>query len=297
MENQQTPPKRKRRFGDRNDGRRVRTRGPMEGVATYIMKDRVGSSNYVRDTIEMEPIEEYIRKKRKEGREISLMHLIIAAYVRLVAQRPAINRFISGQKTYTRDDYVEIVLTIKKEMRLESPDTVVKITVGKDATIFDIEEQLNQVITDYRDNPGGGFDKTAGALKKIPGLLLNFAVWLLKFMDYFGWLPRALTKISPFHGSFFITSMGSLGIPPIYHHLYDFGNVPVFCSFGAKYKRWEMDRDGNAKERHYVDFTFVTDERICDGFYFASGLRLLKAMLRHPEALELPPSEIVEDIE
>jgi len=297
MENQQTLPKRKRRFGDRNDGRRVRTRGPMEGVAAYIMKDRVGSSNYVSDTIEMEPIEEYIRQKRKEGMEISLMHLIIAAYVRLVAQRPAINRFISGQKTFTRDDYVEIVLTIKKEMRLDSPDTVVKITVGKDATVFDIEEQLNKVITDYRDNPGGGFDKTAGALKKIPGLLLKFAVWLLKFMDYFGWLPRVLTKISPFHGSFFITSMGSLGIPPIHHHLYDFGNVPVFCSFGAKYKRWEMDRDGNAKERHYVDFTFVTDERICDGFYFASGLRLLKAMLRRPEALELPPSEIVEDIE
>ena len=76
MENQQTLPKRKRRFGDRNDGRRVRTRGPMEGVAAYIMKDRVGSSNYVRDTIEMEPIEEYIRQKRKEGREISLMHLL-----------------------------------------------------------------------------------------------------------------------------------------------------------------------------------------------------------------------------
>ena len=169
MENQKTPPKRKRRFGDRNDGRRVRTRGPMEGVAAYIMKDRVGSSNYVRDTIEMEPIEEYIRQKRKEGREISLMHLIIAAYVRLVAQRPAINRFIAGQKTFTRDDYVEIVLTIKKEMRLDSPDTVVKITVGKDATVFDIEEQLNKVITDYRDNPGGGFDKTL-ASAQIRGL-------------------------------------------------------------------------------------------------------------------------------
>ena len=71
----------------------------------------------------------------------------------------------------------------------------------------------------------------------------------------------------------------------------------MFCSFGAKYKRWEMDKDGNAQERHYVDFTFVTDERICDGFYFASGLRLLKGMLRHPEALELPPKEIAEDIE
>ena len=297
MEKQQGISKRKRRFGDRKDGRRVRTRGPMEVVAAYIMKTRVTSSNYVKDTIDMDPIERYIKEKRKEGREISLMHLIIAAYVRLIAQRPAINRFIAGQKTYTRDDYVEIVLTIKKEMRLDSPDTVVKITVGKDATIFDIEEQLNKVIADYRDNPGGGFDKTAGALKKIPGLLLKFAVWMLNFLDYFGWLPRALTKVSPFHGSFFITSMGSLGIPPIYHHLYDFGNVPVFCSFGAKYKRWELDRGGNTRERHYVDFTFVTDERICDGFYFASSLRLLKAMLRRPEMLEVPPEEILEDID
>ena len=49
-----------------------------------------------------------------------------------------------------------------------------------------------------------------------------------------GLLPRALTDLSPFHGSLYITSMASLGIPPIYHHLYDFGNVPVFCSFGKK---------------------------------------------------------------
>ena len=164
----------------------------MEVVAAYIMKTRVGASNYIKDTLDMNPIEGYIRQKRKEGKDISLMHLIIAAYVRLVAQRPALNRFIAGQKTYTRDDYVEIVLTIKKEMRLEAPDTVVKITVGKDATIFDIENQLNQVIADYRDNPGGSFDKTAGILKKIPGVLLKFVVWVLNFMDYFGWLPRAL---------------------------------------------------------------------------------------------------------
>ena len=156
-------------FGDRKDGRRVRTRGPMEVVAAYIMKTRVTSSNYIKDTIDMDPIEDYLKEKRKEGREISLMHLIIAAYVRLIAQRPAINRFISGQKTYTPDDYVEIVLTIKKEMRLSSPDTVVKIIVGKDATVFDIEEQLNKVIEAYQDNPGGGFDKTASALKKSPG--------------------------------------------------------------------------------------------------------------------------------
>jgi len=40
----------------------------------------------------------------------------------------------------------------------------------------------------------------------------------LKLLDYFGLAPYSLIKVSPFHGSMFITSLGSLGIPPIYHH-------------------------------------------------------------------------------
>ena len=67
---------------------------------------------------------------------------------------------------------------------------------------------------------------------------------ILRFMDYFGLIPASLIRVSPFHGSLFITSMGSLGIPPVFHHLYDFGNVPVFCSFGAQEKRLEVRRDG-----------------------------------------------------
>ena len=55
---------------------------------------------------------------------------------------------------------------------------------------------------------------------------------IFNFFDYFGWLPKWLTDLSPFHGSMIITSMGSLGIGPIYHHLYDFGNVPLFVAIG-----------------------------------------------------------------
>ena len=52
-------------------------------------------------------------------------------------------------------------------------------------------------------------------LTLIPGVFLKFTVWLLKTLDYFGMLPKFLLEVSPFHGSLFFTSMGSLGIPPI----------------------------------------------------------------------------------
>ena len=52
------------------------------------------------------------------------------------------------------------------------------------------------------------------------------------FLDYHGWLPKALMKVSPFHGSMIVTSMGSLGIPAIYHHLYNFGTCSLFVAMG-----------------------------------------------------------------
>lgn len=93
-----------------------------------------------------------------------------------------------------------------------------------------------------------------------------------------------------------ITSMGSLGIPPIYHHLYNFGNIPVFIAFGAKYYKNELKLDGTVERNKYIDYTVVTDERICDGFYFASALKVLKDCLCNPDKLDTPPETVVEDI-
>ena len=89
--------------------------------------------------------------------------------------------------------------------------------------------------------------------------------------------------------------MASLGIPPIYHHLYDFGNVPVFCSFGKKRRVYETLRDGTVVRRKYIDCNYVTDERIVDGFYFASALRYLHGLLDNPWQLDAAPEEVVAD--
>ena len=277
--------------------RRVKSISPMSYVIPYIMVDRTGSQNFIRDSVEIEKLEKYMKEKQQSGMSnISMMRIMIAAYIRLVSQRPALNRFIRGQKVWTRKN-VEVSLAIKKEMSLESPDTVVKITLPPTATLADVYEALNHEIVSYRENPGGDFDDTARFFTKFPGLLFKFTVAFLRFLDYFSLMPKFIAKVSPFHCSYFITSMGSLGIPPIYHHLYDFGSCPVFFSFGAKRRAYELDSQGIVKKKSYMDFTFVLDERICDGYYYASALRMLKNIIKNPWQLDNPPETVVEDIE
>lgn len=291
--------KKKRRWGDRKDGRLVRTLDPMSKVAPFIMPRRNGANNLFSDKIEVTEMEHYIRRKRKEGLEgFGVMHVIISSYVRVVSQRPGVNRFLSGQRIYQRDDNIEVCLTIKKELSLESPETVVKIVFEPSDTPEDVYRKIAKVVAENKEAPlDSDFDKTAASLAKAPRVLMKLAMWFLTTLDYFGKLPSSLIEISPFHGSIFITSMGSLGIPAIYHHLYDFGNIPVFMSFGAKRREYELRADGTTIERKYIDLTFTTDERICDGFYYASAIKMMRGFLKNPFQLDTPIEKVVRDID
>lgn len=276
--------------------RRVRGITPMARLVPYIMETRNTSQNFVFDRINMPKVDEYIKKKQSQGlTNFNIMHVILAAYVRACSQRPAINRFIRGQKVYTRKK-LEISMVVKKEMTLEAPDTVIKVILDPSYTADDVYKYFNEKIESYREKPNSSFDKLAKVLNFIPGLLLRWTVRFLRFLDYFGLLPRALTKLSPFHASLFITSMGSLGIPPIVHHLYDFGTLPAFIAFGSRQRELKVNEDGSVVKNSYVEVTYNLDERICDGFYYASALKLMRSYFRKPEVLDTPPEVIYEDI-
>ncbi len=279
----------------KKEGRKIKTIEPMNRVAPYIMKTRGDASNYISDTLDITAAEDYIFKKRQEGlSSFGLMHVFLASFVRMISQHPEMNRFIRGQRIYARN-CVEVMITIKREMRIDAPETVLKLFFPRDATAEDVYRITTEEIDSYR-NTESDFDSLAKVLNYIPGLFLKSTVWFLNLFDYFGWLPRKLTKLSPFHGSFAITSMGSLGIPPIYHHLYNFGNIPIFFAFGVKYTKNELKTDGTVKSFKCVDYRITTDERIADGYAYAAALKHLKSTMKHPEVLDLPPKEIIEDI-
>ena len=287
---------RKRRFGDRYDGRLVRTLPPMIYLEPYLMKVRADSQNQFEAEIDITNAEKYLATKKREGyTDMSLLHVILAAYVRVVCERPGIHRFIAGQKIYSRNK-IECLMTIKKDMTLEAPDTCIKVEFDPRDNIYNVYKKFQKTVIEAK-NEDGDFESIVGKLVKLPGLVLRFAIGFLRFLDYFGLLPKALAKISPFHGSMIITSMGSLGIPAIYHHLYDFGHLPIFVSYGKMFTKEVTNIDGEKENHHFITFKVVTDERICDGFYYASAFKQLMRYLNHPEVLDEIPETVVEDVD
>ncbi len=287
-------------WGDRPDGRRVRTLSPMAQITAYFQVERNTCSNLFEESFEITKLDRYIRQKRREGlTDFGITHVLLAAYVRAVAKYPQLNRFISGQKVYSRGNDIQYCMVVKKEMTVESPDTSIKVHLTPYDTAMDVYEKLNAAIESVKRTQelDSSFDDLVGKLLLIPGVVMKFTVWLLKLLDYFGLLPKFLLELSPFHGSLFFTSMGSLGIRPIYHHLYDFGNLPVFGAFGMKRRATEVQEDGTVIQRKYIDVKFVLDERICDGYYYATFFKHYRRILLHPEILDQPPEEVIPDID
>ena len=287
----------KRRFGDRKEGRQLRSLEPFYKFIPYIMQKKNDACNLYEDSIEVSEAESWLRERRRDGwKSIGMLHLFIAAYARTCAHCPGINRFISGQKIFARKN-IQVVLTVKRALSSDADETTIKVDLEPTDTVFDVYRKLGEKVEEIKANDGeNNTEQVAGALCKLPGLFLKFALWLINLLDYFDLLPQFVLDASPFHGSMVITDLGSLGIPPVYHHIYNFGNISTFIAFGAKHKRYEMDRAGVVAERKYIDYKVTMDERTVDGLYYANALKYLKYYLKNPAALELPPEQVNEDV-
>lgn len=288
----------KRRFGDRYDGRLLRTIDPFYKIIPYIMKTRVDAQTYFEDKIEINKIEEYLKEKRKAGiKNIGFLHIVMAAMVRTLSQKPRLNRFIAGQRIYARNEIL-ISLAIKKQLHEDIPETTIKLKFKPTDTIFEIAEKLNAVITENKKiETKNGADTIARLIMLCPGFLVKLIVWLIKVLDYVGFMPKTINNLSPFHTSVFITDLGSLGIQPVYHHLYEFGTTSMFVAFGMKQKEYTLGKDNNVIEKRFVNIKVVNDERIVDGYYFAGAFKLFKKLMQSPKKLEVSPEQVIEDIE
>jgi hypothetical protein len=262
------------------------------------MRTRNDSQNFFEEKIEVSNTEAYIKQKRKESDDhISFLHVIIAAMVRTISQKPAINRFIAGQKIFARNEII-ISFVLKKELTEESPETTLKVIFDPADTFMDVVKKVNQAID---ENSGidtkNDADNLAKLFMAIPGQFVRFAVWALRSLDYVGLMPKAINKLSPFHSSVFITDLGSIGIQPVYHHLYEFGTTSTFIAFGYKTREKIINSDNQIVDKKYVKIRAVSDERIADGVIFASAFRLYRNLIKHPEKLELPPEKVYEDVD
>ncbi|MBR6840660.1 MAG: hypothetical protein IKM82_08730 [Oscillospiraceae bacterium] len=287
----------RRRFGDRKDGRLLRSLPAYTTFTPYIMPTRNDALNLYEESMEVTEVDRRLRRLRVDGyKGIGILHFMIAAYIRLVSMLPGLNRYVAGRRIYAAND-ITVVMTIKRALTIDATETSIKVHFEPTDTIFDVYRKMNEKIDEVKaSEEHNNTEDVAEALSRLPRFILRFVIAVLRMMDYFGWLPESLVEASPFHGSLIVTDLGSLRIKPVFHHIYNFGTLPVFIAFGAKHHVYELDRHGNMVDRKYVDCKFTIDERTADGHYWAQAFQAWRYIFQHPEILEQPPTRIVEDV-
>lgn len=287
----------KRRWGDRYDGWRVRSNDPFFSVIPHIMNTRTGAQVLFDETVEINELEQFIRNLRHTTSmtELSMLHLLMAAYVRVISQYPNTNRFVCGRKIFARNKIV-FCFVMKKAMRVDAEEIIIKVEFSPTDTLEDVYRKVTEAVN---ANKVEGAQNDTGAAARLfsycPTFLVKFVVFLARGLDSLGILPKAVNEFSPFHCSLFITDIGSTGLNSVYHHLYDFGTCSVFCCLGKKGKKLVLNDDGEAVYRRSLNLRFTVDERIVDGYYYAVSLRELIRLLKCPETLLTPPESVATD--
>ena len=284
-------------FGRRSDGRRLDNIDPIVQIMPYLMTERNDSMNMLTLHVDYDPIMEYIKKKSLEGKKISFMSLIVAAYVRAVAEYPELNRFVMNRQIFARN-VINVSLTVLRNQgdKQNMDEATVKMEYEPDATLDEVNEQMDELVKEATkpDSANDTVDFVKGLLKM--RWLIKAVVAFAHFTDKHGLLPKFIYDVSPFHTSMFITNMSSIGLPGIYHHLYNFGNTTVFIALG-KFERQPVLGKSGMTYKNVIPLGIVTDERICGGASYAQGFNYFKKLLKNPELLETRPDHINEDFD
>ena len=285
-------------FKKRKGARYLKTLTPMERLMPHVMPKRSDSQVFFTDDIDCTAIDAYIAEKKAQGIDMTYLDIFVAAAVRLYAKRPALNRFVMGGRIFANEK-IWVSMALKKSLRDNEPGTTIKIPFTGHESIFEVKAMFDEQIRINKaaDN-SNDLDKLMDVLTAIPNWVMRWAFALIRFLDRSSLLPEALTNASPFHGGLFITYLKSLGIPGVYHHIYDLGTIGQFIAVGKERLAPVVDQHtGEIVVRKIMTMKVVADERICDGLYYARSMRLFRRILEHPACLEERLETVEKDID
>lgn len=270
------------------DGYLVKKLDPIVFMMPYIMPRKADSEVKVELRIDLEKVEQFIRKQKKENmKDLTLFHIVFASIVRAATITPEINRFIAGNRIYQRR-HVRISMVVKKELAITGKETTIFPTFQTTDTLKDIvrkiKHETDEAFLDKKAD-SNNFDKLTRVLYLTPPFLLRTVVGFIRILDRHGRLPKFLVDLQPFHSGFFVSNVGSIGLPVVYHHLYEFGTTTCFATIGKKEMVNVVNSNGEVVRKRYLPLKFVLDERICDGFTYSCAFRTIKRCFDNPEWL------------
>ena len=286
--------KRERQRGDRRDGRWVRDVPGLQTTMAHVLPNRTDCEVFMKDSFDVTELLPYLAAKNAGHPEYktTVFHALIMAVARMVYERPKMNRFIQGRRMYERYE-ISLGFVCKRRFREDAEEALMFFIPEENETLDSMSYKIAGEVQETRksESSTGGIDATIDGFAKIPRLLLMPIVRVIRWLDFWGVNPKALTDGDPNYSSVFLSNLGSIQAPAVYHHLNNYGTNSIMVTVGTIHKEERIMPDGSKQIRDVVDIGATLDERIADGFYFARSLKLVKHMFAHPELLDRPLCE------
>jgi len=264
----------------RPDGEPIRKLHPYRQLMPYVMIGRNESVVFFDTYVNAEDLLAYI-EQAKERFPVDITACLVGAGFVGLCENPSMNQFASGRRLYTRKGrYITFSMKrVKKDAKAKL--SAVKIRYPEGATFRDLCEKIHGNIKVERSGERTYADKEFDLFRRIPRPLMVGAQKLLASMDYYNILPGGFIEGDGMYTSIFVANLGSVDMDPGYHHLYEWGNCPLFMMVGRIQERPVVE-DGKVVVRKQLHIRWSYDERIDDGLSARFGIDSVKHALEHP---------------
>jgi hypothetical protein len=270
----------------RSDGELVRDVPAYRRIMPFLFPKRNESTAYFELTVDLTRTLPFIESFNSgRGNKATLFHYMLWCMVRTADEWPRLNRFIAGKRLYQRRG-IWLSFSAKKSYEENSPVVAIKKQFNPKISFPELVDSLLIEIRHGKSDEMSRVDKELSFFLRLPRAILSIGVKVFNLFDYFGLLPASYIEGDPMYATAFVANLGGLGMDAAYHHLYEYGNIPIFITIGKVKPEVYRGDDGQAKFRDSVTMRFTCDERVEDGFYCARALNHLKSLIEDPVFLE-----------
>ena len=269
----------------RPDGTHLKKLHFFTQLLPYLMPTRTEAVIYSEHIFDVTKTLAY--QKSKKGSGISMFYMMLYAAMRSLAQRPKMNRFVSGHRFYQRNR-ISFNFVAKRQLTDDGEELNVTMSFSPFLTLEQFCNKISSYVASLKKGEEASSEKINSFVTSLPRFIIKFVMWGLRFLDYHNGLPKSVIDSLPFYSTIFFTNVGSVGIDAPLHHNFEIGNCGIFCAIGKVRKEKVMMPDGTWEPRDKVKVTFTYDDRIADGIYCARAIDMMRDLVENPEKMEEP---------
>jgi hypothetical protein len=222
----------------RPDATPVASVHPVRRIMPFLMPSKNGAFVLFEQHVDAGPAGRFLAELnagRPPERCVTLFHLVLRAIGLALTEFPRLNRFVAGSRLYQRNG-IWLAFSAKQRLERDAPLFTAKIQFEADEPLDDFAARVLGAVREGRSGRESATDREIKAFLRLPAPVLPPRSSAAR--------PRrlepaadALLADDPLYASAFVANLGLVGLDAAFHHLYEYGTIPIFATMGRIHRR------------------------------------------------------------